>query len=622
MCGIYGMVSLTGSALAHPELMSGMGRALRHRGPDASGRLVRARGALGAERLRIMDPDPRADQPLHDRASDRWLVCNGELYNAPALRAQYRAYPFRTKTDVEPLLPMLQADGPEALSSVAGMFALAAWHEGTNALTLARDRAGEKPLFYIVVDNEVWFASEIQALLLHPRFAREIDPVARQDYLAFGHVREPRTLFRGLHKVGAGTFLTFGADCRPPEARPFARVVAPEVNGPDRAGALSDLLRCAVRRQVKADVPVGSFLSGGLDSTLVTSLASTELKPSPIDCFTVAFPSRSYDEREHARAVTQHFGGRYHEVLADDTALRAALAEVVSRFAEPVADPAVLPTIMLARHARNHVGVVLSGEGADELFGGYPTYIGHWLAEAISRVPAGLRRSSSRLLRSAAGAPRSVSPAFLAYRLLDHAEDDWAARHLTWFGTGLFPFLDRRVKAGLVESIHEHSSNGTAAGNPPGAQAMALDFATYLREGLLVKLDRATMAHSLEARAPFLDPDLSAFARDLPLEAKVRRFTTKRLLREVARDVVPRWVIRRRKHGLRVPIAEWINGTLRPEVDRLLDPRRISFTGLACDLPVRRLLSEHRSGHANHARALWAVIMLQYWFEHWVEESG
>ncbi len=602
--------------------MSEMGRALRHRGPDASGRVVRARGALGSERLRIMDPDPRADQPLHDSTTDRWLVCNGELYNAPALRSRYRAYPFRTKTDVEPLLPMLQADGPEALSSVAGMFALAAWHEETNELMLARDRAGEKPLFYIVIEGEVWFASEIQALLLHPRFTREIDPTARYDYLAFGHVREPRTLFRGLHKVPAGAYLTFAADGRLPEARPFAPVASSGVHGPDRAGMLSTLLRAAVRRQVAADVPVGSFLSGGLDSTLVTTLASAEMKPNRIDCFTVAFSSRTYDEREHARAVARYCGGRYHEILADDNALREALAEVVGGFAEPVADPAVLPTMLLAQHARNHVGVVLSGEGADELFGGYPTYIGHWLAAAVSHVPAGLRRSSSRLLRSAAGAPRSVSAAFLAHRLLSHADDDWAARHLTWFGTGLFPFLDGGVKTSLVESIHQQSPNGSCGHHQPGARAMALDFATYLREGLLVKLDRATMAHGLEARAPFLDPDVCAFARDLPIEAKVRRFTTKRLLREVARDLVPRWVIRRRKHGLSVPIAEWINGALRSEVDRLLDSGRIQHDGLACDVPVRRLLSEHRSGRANHARALWAVIMLQYWYEHWVEESA
>ncbi len=621
MCGIYGMVSLRGEDLRAPELLDAMGRSLRHRGPDGRGVVRRPGFVLGCERLRIIDLHERADQPFGDPGGRSWVACNGEIYNAAELRRRYADYPYRSHSDVETILPLYLDKGVEGLADLDGMFGLAIWDEPARTLVLARDRAGEKPLFISRLGGELWFASEVQALLLDPAISRELDEEAVFDYLALGYVPEPRTAFRDVRKIEAGTIACFTAG--PATEGRVLRYWDPGAFEPSerrRGSALPELrslLRTAVTKQMTADVPIGVFTSGGMDSALVSTIAARAATEDGIHTFTAKFTEPSYDESRWAADATGRLGTHHHEVIVDEGSMAEALAGVVEGMAEPLADPAILPTWLLAREARKHVTAILSGEGADELFGGYPTYIGHKLVPWVEALP-GVGR---RMLRGAVGLfPASrgkVTLEFLAKRFLADAEKPWLERHVAWFGTGAHRALAKgRLRPGvpILERV------APAAGGP-GA-AMLLDYRSYLPDNLLVKNDRATMLHSLEARAPFLDRDLSAFALTLPERLKVRGVTTKWLLKRAARQWLPRAEIERRKRGLSVPVASWLDRGLRPEVDRLFDPERLARQEILDPRRVGELLAEHRAGRANHARPLWTLVMFQYWLERWVPKRA
>ncbi len=658
MCGIYGMVSLSGDALRAPDAVELMGRSLRHRGPDSSGVFKSRSVALGCERLRIMDLRKRADQPFASPDARCRLVCNGEIYNASELRRRYPDYPFRSRSDVETILPLYLDQGAQGLGDLDGMFALAIWDEAAGALTLARDRAGEKPFFYSRAGGELWFASEVQALLLNPALSRDLDETAVRQYLALGYVPEPRSTFRDVRKLESGTIARFTASGESVTRYwdPGSFELSNELPK-STIPRLRDLLETAVRKQMVADVPVGIFVSAGLDSALVASIVARETIGQETHTFTARFTDPSYDEGPAAAACAGLTSTRHHEVMVGENELAEALGIIVDRLAEPVADPAILPTYLLAREARKHVTVVLSGEGADELFGGYPTYLGHKLVPYIQALPSAARR----MLRAAVGLiPASqgkVTFEFLLKRFLADAEKPLAERHLAWFGTGagdalavagesgaaaaarsIQPSVPLRGKGGATSGGRakrppggraKRSPGGGQAGSPPGGGraesltgAMLLDYRTYLPDDLLTKNDRATMLNSLEARAPFLDRDLSAFALALPERYKVRGLTTKWLLKQAAGKWLPRRTIHRRKRGLSVPVASWIDRGLRSEVDRLLAAERLARQELFDPQPVRRLLAEHRAGKANHARVLWALVIFQYWLERWVPERA
>jgi len=620
MCGIYGMVSFRGP-LRSSAALEAMGRAIRHRGPDDHLLIIEPDAALGTERLRITDLRPEGAQPFTDPTSRVWLSCNGAIYNADQLRARYSSYPFRSSSDVETLLPLYLDAGAEGFTEIDGMFAVAVWDGRARCLILARDRAGEKPLFYARLEDELWFASEVQALLEPPSIGRTLDDVALHDYLRLGYPRAPRTMFAGVRTVEPGTVLTF-AEQETKRSRYWKPEDIPVEPVPTHIAAdrLDSLLVRAVEKQLQADVPVGVFTSGGVDSALLAVLASRVggRGRDTLRTFTVGFPSASYDERRHAERLADHVGSSHLTVCADDEALMGALDVIADRVAEPVADPAILPTYLLAEAAREHVGVVLSGEGADELLGGYPTYVGHLLTEPFMRLPRMVRSGIGSLVKRLPTSHSKVPVEFLLKRFVAHAGSPAHERHLAWFGTGL--------PADLAGTNASGGGSGwpTVTGTDVARQAMLFDYRTYLPEGLLTKVDRATMLVALEARAPYLDRDLTAFALTLPTNVKVSRTTTKWLLKRVAERHVPRAIVRRRKRGLSVPIGSWINGGLRAEVDRMLHPERLRAAGLLNASIVSRLLLEHRSGRANHARALWALLVLERWRDRWIEnrQSG
>jgi asparagine synthase (glutamine-hydrolysing) len=610
MCGIYGMVA-NGAALRYPEVLGFMGEALRHRGPDGHAEFTRPDAVIGTERLRIIDLHERADQPFAAPGSQVWLECNGEIYNAAEIRARFPDYPYRSQSDVETILPLYLERGVAAIPELDGMFGLAIWDARTEQLILARDRAGEKPLFYAKPRGEVIFASELQCLLRHPDISRELDPIAIGEYLRLGYIPEPRTPFRDVRRVEAGTFIRFsrGDDVTVRYWDPASFRIE-RIPARDAIAETQRLVERAVEKQVMADVPVGVFTSGGLDSSILATLAAKFIGVDKVHTYSAAFQEQSYDESPVAEELAKRIRTRYVPVPTDARTLLEALQCVVRGVAEPLADPAILPTFLLARAARQHVKVILSGEGADELFGGYPTYIGHKVAPMYDALPSFVRAALRRAVQRVPSSTKKMTLEFLLKRFVSNAEKPWIERHLAWFGTGLSMDV-YKLQTDLPEMPVVPS------GADPLAGAMLLDYRSYLRDNLLVKVDRATMLSSVEARAPFLDRDVTRFALSLPPDLRLHRFETKWVLKKAAERWLQKDVIYRRKRGLSVPIASWINEGLRAEVDRLLAPDRLRAQGLLDEKNVGELLFAHRSGRANNAKPLWALIVLQYWMENW-----
>jgi asparagine synthase (glutamine-hydrolysing) len=610
MCGLYGMVSFRG-VLSRPEALEPMGQSLRHRGPDDRLLVVEPNVALGTERLRITDTRPEGAQPFTDPSSRVWLSCNGAIYNAEELRINYATYPYCSRSDVETLLPAYLDQGAQCFDAIDGMFAVAVWDGRTQRLTLARDRSGEKPLFYLELDDEIWFASEVQALLYHPTLERTLDRIALADYTQLGYVREPRTMFSAIRKVEAGTVVSFEASGR--EVRRYwhpGEVEVAERSPEEAERELEQLLVRAVGKQLQADVPVGVFTSGGVDSALLATLAADATDGQALHTFTVGFQDSSYDERLFATRVAELVGSRHFDVKVDQPALQEAFETVSNRVAEPIADPALLPTCILATTAKQHVGVVMSGEGADELFGGYPTYLGHAFAPTFMRLPSPVRQALAAAIDMIPPSQGKVPLEFLLKRFVEHAEHDVSSRHVAWFGTGLPATI-------VVDTPHDVSGDHDSPIDDQLRRVMLFDYRTYLPDDLLAKVDRATMLASLEARSPYLDRNVVQFALSTSTDLKVRGLSTKWLLKRVAQRRLPRSIVRRRKRGLSVPVGRWINEGLRAEADRLLAAERIAEGGLLDPVLVRQLLSEHRSGRANHARGLWALLVFERWREQW-----
>jgi len=618
VCGIFGAVNVSGEPLRARAAVQRMGELLRHRGPDGQGRLEAPNAVLGSRRLSIVDLATEADQPFESPDGRVWLVCNGEIYNAPELRAHYaqRGYPFRSRhNDVEAILPLYLEHGEDAVAHLEGMFAFAVWDSRCARLLLARDRAGEKPLFFCERSGELRFASEIQVLLSLESTAPEISGEGLSDYLTLGYCTAPRTLFTGIEKLEAAHRLVADPNGTRIESY-WNPIEMATLETPTSPRELLASFERGVERQVMADVPIGVFTSGGLDSSLLAAECVRHLPADAVHTYSVKFERASYDESDWAARVCRDLGTVHHTVSAAEDELQRALNVVSERLAEPLSDPAILPTYLLSEAASRDVKAILSGEGADELFGGYPTYLGHRWAERFARLPGSVRGGVRALIHRLPVTTRKVSLEFLARRFVDEAERSCFERHVAWFGA-LGP-ESARIGLHCKESTLPALWSRLEGIEHPVKRAMVFDLLTYLAENLLTKVDRATMLASVEARAPYLDREVMELALRQPLARSVGNAGMKMTLKRAALARLPRSVVQRRKRGLSVPIADWINGSLREEVEALLAPERLRRQELLDPEPVSRLLAEHRAGRADHARRLWPLFVLQRWYERWI----
>ena len=656
MCGIAGF--LDGRYAASEEACSiarAMADAVTHRGPDNAGVwLDRGAGvALAHRRLAVIDPSPAGRQPMESVSGRHVIVFNGEIYNHTDIRRQLEirfptACSWRGRSDTETLLVAIECWGLEkTLQAAVGMFAFALWNQETRTLYLARDRMGEKPLYYGMQNGVFLFGSELKALATHPAFGGDIDRDMLTLLLRHNYIPSPRSIYRGVRKLPAGTYIwvalcgarKFAGEIPEPQHYwSFPKVVADgcthpfEGNANEAVAALHDVLFQAVGQQMVADVPLGAFLSGGIDSSTIVALMQAQ-SARPVRTFTVGFGDPDYNEAEYAAAVAKHLGTDHTDLYVSAKDALEVIPRLPALFDEPFADHSQIPTFLVAKMARQDVTVALSGDGGDEIFGGYRHYSRTpRLWQAISHTPT----QFCRLAAYAIGV------------LLPHGSGHWlpeGSLHQTRLGQR---WAQAKVKARKLASLMEcqspeqlycrqishwlnpetvvrgSSEPSTVLADPASwpdapdfaSRLMAVDALSYLPEDILVKVDRAAMGVSLETRTPFLDHRVVEFAWRLPLSVKIRNGRQKWGLRQILYKYIPKKLVERPKTGFEMPLATWLRGPLRDWAEALLDERRLQREGFFDPQPIRQKWHTHLSGREQQAGPLWSVLMFQAWLEH------
>lgn len=601
---------------------------LGHRGPDGEGFHHEPGVALGHRRLAVVDP-AGGDQPMSDAEGRAWVIFNGEIYNHLELRSELEqhGHAFRTRCDTEVLVYGFLEWGEELVERLEGQFAFAVWHRPARELWLFRDRMGQKPLFYALLrngtaDGVLAFASEAKALVLHPDLPPAVDEEAFAAYLTYEYLPHDLSIFRGVEKLPAAHRLRF----RDGEIRrerywrmPQETVEMPRAEAVERFRHHFDR---AVERRLMADVPLGIFLSGGIDSSAVAASVVRLRPPESVDTFSIGFDDPSFDESAHARRVARHLGTRHHEKIFGAQTLLDVLPRVIEGLDEPFGDASLLPTFLLSEFTRSEVTVALGGDGGDELLLGYPTFQAERLAGPYRRLPSPLRRLIAAAVRRLPVDRRNFSLDFVLKSFVEGAGFDAPLRHVLWLGSvvpgsgddPLHPEIRRRFP---FEAVLGPALRIWGEVAPPGTDRLSalsrLYSETYLAEDILHKIDRASMAVSLEARSPFLDRDLVEFVCRLPRRHKLRGLEGKRILKEAFADRLPASVVRRKKKGFGMPVARWLDGPLAELVNEKLASRRLAGAGFLRPEVVERLLREHRSGTKDHRKVLWTLLVFELW---------
>ncbi len=627
MCGITGFVNANGSP-ADRSIVEAMNLCIEHRGPDEDGFYINQNVALAMRRLSIIDL-ASGQQPIYNEDRTKAIVFNGEIYNYQELRAGLleRGHKLSTKSDTEVVLHLYDEYGPDGLPPLRGMFAFAIWDERDQSLFLARDRVGKKPLLYSHQPNgDLIFGSEFRAVLEHPAVTREVDHVSIDDYLAYLCVPAPRTAFKNIRKLEPGHWLRWKngkiETRRYWQPDPSKKI---KISEEEAIEETTRLLRESTRLRMISEVPLGAFLSGGVDSSTVVALMAQESE-RPVKTFSIGFEEQDFSELKYARRVAEHVGAEYNEFIVRPNALEV-IPTLVDHYGEPYSDSSAIPTYYVSKETRKHVTVALNGDGGDESFAGYERYAAMKLADLYKRVPAVLRKAlieapvslipTSELKRSR---PRD------AKRFLRAANLPRTERYSRWVTT-----FDRETK----RSLYTSEFSATLAGNDPIdllehwfsksngsgtlSSTMLTDLMTYLPNDLLVKVDIASMANSLEARSPFLDHKVIEFAASLPDNLKMKGFETKSLLKKVAARLVPREVIYRRKMGFGVPVGVWFRGDMKDFVKDVLLSQTSLKRGIIRPEMIEKYVEEHTAAKRDHSFQIWTLLMLELWFQRFID---
>jgi len=579
-------------------------------------------------RLAIIDL-VTGEQPAFNEDKSVAVVLNGEIYNYRELRTdlEKRGHTFRSASDTEVLPHLYEEYGDYMIRELNGMFAFALWDNRRRRLLIARDRFGEKPLYWGVFDNTLLFASEPKVLLAHPAVKPSLNLQALREYLSFDYVPAPLSIYEGINKLPAAHKLVV-EDRRVYTEKYWClsyKRTEPVPSEDEAAQHLRELMADAVRMRLVSDVPLGVLLSGGVDSSTVAALA-VQASPEAVKTFSISFAEASFDESAYARGVAKFLGTDHHEERLSANLAANLVSEIGAWMDEPFSDPSLVPTYLLSRFTRKHVTVALGGDGGDELFAGYPMYTGLRWAEFYKRVPLLLRTGVVEpLIKLLPVKTKNLSFDYKALRFVTGAKYDPVARHHVWFGSFTpeeqTELLTAEALAATNGDIYAQARQfaDECDSDDLVTRMQSVDTRLYLAEDILTKVDRASMAVSLEVRAPFLDPRVAEFVASLPGNYKLRGQKTKYILKKAVKELLPPFVTRRPKKGFGVPVAEWLKVKLRPVARDLLSPERVRRAGVFNPNYIARLQDEHERGVANHRKLLWTLLMFELWHESFVE---
>ncbi|MEW6621274.1 MAG: asparagine synthase (glutamine-hydrolyzing) [bacterium] len=603
MCGICGYLTF-GEKTVEKEIIHQMCEVIRHRGPDDEGIYLEKNISLGMRRLNIIDL-VTGHQPIHNEDKTIFVVYNGEIYNFPEIREslEKNGHRFNTQTDTEVIVHLYEEMGTKCVERLNGMFGFALWDKKRNSLFLALDRIGIKPLHYVVVNNQFIFGSEIKAILVHPDVNREIDLSSLDKYLTYEYIPAPNTIFKGIKKLPPGSFMiinpageikteqygdiNFSYDEKLKEEEGYQE-------------ELLSLLKASVKRMLISDVPLGVFLSGGIDSSTITALMS-ELVPGQVKTFSIGFEDRSFDESGYARKVAQYFGTRHYEEILSPNKLIELVPIIADVLDEPLGDASIIPTYLLSQFTRQYVTVALGGDGGDELFAGYPTYPAHRLAHSYEKLPGFLREGMiEKIIKKLPVSTSNISLDFQAKKFISGIPYSPEIRNYIWLGS-FSPIEKKDLLSNEICDILKTTNSfediemylAKTKTEDFLDRLLYLDMKFYLQEDILVKVDRASMANSLEVRPPLLDHTFVEYVANLPHQLKLKGLTTKYIFKKAVKHLLPKGIASRKKKGFGIPVAKWFKNELKGFVLDIFAESKIKKEGFFNYSYINRLLNDH-----------------------------
>jgi len=633
MCGICGKVYFDHSRPVEREVISSMNDVLRHRGPDDEGIYINGNVGLGMRRLSIIDIEG-GKQPIKNEDGTVRVVYNGEIYNFPELKdtLMKRGHKFYTRSDTEVIVHLYEDLGEDFVKELNGMFGIALWDDSKKKLILARDSIGIKPLFYAVLSDRLIFGSEIKSIL-KDRVPRNVDLEALHDYLSLNYVPAPYTMFKGIRKLEPGNMLIFQngrvSNKKYWDVQYFTSDSQPSSSGLNNEETyterLLEILKDSVKRHLISDVPLGVFLSGGMDSSTIVALMS-QMNTRKIKTFTIGFEEKSYNEVDDARLISRRFDTEHHELIVRPNIVDL-LPKLIRSFDEPYADSSAIPTYYVSKLAREHVKVCLGGDGGDEIFAGYVTYPAYKVANLYKKLPGILtEKFIPYLVNSIPVSDGKVSFDYKAKRFVEGALLPPAQGHFWWkvifteeMKQRLYSEELKSTLNGFRDSFQIFNRHFDECTDSDTLQKLLyVDLKVYLPDDILVKVDRMSMAHSLEARVPFLDREVVEFMAGVPSRLKMKRLSTKYVLKKALNKLLPQEILKKKKGGFNVPIPRWIKNDLKDRVIDALSPSKIRSTGFFNETNVSQILNMHIDGKKDYSRNIWGLFMFMLWHDEYI----